>query len=208
MSGEPLGRLPGRFWATTSPEADLAGEEGASPSDSDDHQGSSPFFPSSISPSPNRSLSSSAESQCLKRWRKKAVHRALAQECDTILHSRSWDAASPAPYQTSPAPSTSLGSWSGVKVPVLAPTTFMEHAIVASEWTRVQPRRRRSSAPLLPPTTASRGKLFKPNASLMWIKKQSARPSPGSPGLDQPSAPGFSTATSRRSGLYRILGFH
>jgi hypothetical protein len=130
------------------------------------------------------------------------------QECDTILHSRSWDAASPAPSPTSPAPSTSLGSWSGVKVPVLAPTTFVEHAIVASEWTRVQPRRRRSSAPLSSPTTTSRGKLFKSDASLMWIKKHSARPRPGPPGSGQPSAPGFSTAPSRRSGLYRILGFH
>jgi hypothetical protein len=55
---------------------------------------------------------------------------------------------------------------------------------------------------------ASRGKIFKPDASAIWIKKHSARPSPSPPGLDQPTASGFSTASPRRSGLYRILGFH
>jgi hypothetical protein len=71
MSGELLGRLSGRFWVTTSPAADPAGEEGASPPAAGVSQGASPFFPSSISPSPNHSLSSSAESRCLKQWQKK-----------------------------------------------------------------------------------------------------------------------------------------
>jgi hypothetical protein len=91
---------------------------------------------------------------------------------------------------------------------VLAPSTFMEHAIIASEWTRVQPRRRRSSTSPSSPTAASRGRGFKSPASLMWIKKNPARPTHGPPDSNQPSVIGSTAASTRRSGLYRILGFH
>jgi hypothetical protein len=46
MSGEPLGRLSGRFWAISPPAADLTGEDGASPTATGEVQGESPFFSS------------------------------------------------------------------------------------------------------------------------------------------------------------------
>jgi hypothetical protein len=171
-------------------------------------QGESPFFSSSISPSSNRSLSSSAESRCLKQWRKKASHRSITMECDSMLHRSVWGLATPIPPTSSPPQRVSIGSWNDVKMPVLAPSTFVEHAIIASEWTRVQPRRRRSTSTLPSPTTAGRGRNFKSLASLMWIKKNPTRPIPGPLGSEQPSVFGKIDALPRRSGLHHILGFH
>jgi hypothetical protein len=91
---------------------------------------------------------------------------------------------------------------------VLAPSTFMEHAIIASEWTRVQSRRRRSTPSPSSPTTACRRKGSKQRTSLMWIKKSPARPTLGPPVSNQPSVIGSTATPPRRSGLHRILGFH
>jgi hypothetical protein len=112
-----------------------------------------------VSPSPNRSLSSSAESRGFKLWRKKSAQATSARKCDLVLDYTSWDVASPEPSPASPPPSqTPKHSWHGVKIPVLAPSTFVEHIITASEWTRVRPRGRRSISPQSPPSTASRGR--------------------------------------------------
>jgi hypothetical protein len=92
---------------------------------------------------------------------------------------------------------------------VLAPTTFVEHVINASEWTRVGSRDHRSATAPSPATssTASRGK-FKAGNSSIWIKKSSARPRVGPSGSVGPTPEHVTPRSPRRSGLCRFLGFH
>jgi hypothetical protein len=107
---EPLGRLPGRFWAISTPVDDLAGEDVASPKAADEVQGEAPSFSPSFSPSSNRSISSSAESRYVKEWRKRIGHRSIAMECDAMLRRSVWDPATPISGSSSPPKQTSIGS--------------------------------------------------------------------------------------------------
>jgi hypothetical protein len=150
INGEPLGRLPGRFWADTPPEREFTGEDRPFPSVKDP-QGTSPLSLSPVSSSPSRNLSSSAESRGALIWRKKYAQANSDRMCVRTLDCTSWDVASPEPSPASPQPPQMPTRWRGVKIPVLAPSTFVEHIITASEWTRVdledaapsRPRRRR-----------------------------------------------------------------
>jgi hypothetical protein len=110
---------------------------------------------------------------------------------------------------SSPPPSSLKPSWPGIKIPVLAPTTFVEHVINASEWTRVGSRDRRPATAPSPASSspASRGKFNAGNSSI-WIKKSSARPRVGPSGSIGPTPKNVSPKSPRRSGLYRFLGFH
>jgi hypothetical protein len=208
ISGETLGRLPGRFWEDASSELDLAGEERPS-SIAGDLQGTLPFSLSPVTPSPTRSLSSSAEARGSKLWRKKCAQASKDRKCDLALDCTSWDVASPDPSPASrPPPQSPKASWHGVKIPVLAPSTFVEHIITASEWTRVRSRRRRSISPLSPMSLASRGRIQTNASSSVWIKKREAMPSLGPPAPVGPTSCGLPSSSPRKSGLHRFLGFH
>jgi hypothetical protein len=190
MCGETLERLPGRFWETSLPEFDLAGESPTGLS-AGDPVGTSSFLSSPSPPCSNRSLSSSAEARGFKQWRKKAIQRARDRECGEALLCTSWDVASPEPLSARlrpPSPSSQHSIkpiWPGIKIPVLAPTTYVENVINASEWTRVRSWDRRSAAAPSPSTASGRGR-FNAGASLIWIKKSSARPSVGQPSSSGP----------------------
>jgi hypothetical protein len=142
VCGETLGRLSGRFWDAASPELDLAGEVSLSPT-AGDLQGTSPLSLPPVVPSPSRNLSSSAEARSSKIWRKKCAQASRDRKCALTFDCTSWDVASqdPSPASRSP-PQSAKSRWHGFKTPVLAPSTFVEHIITASEWTRVRSRRR------------------------------------------------------------------
>jgi hypothetical protein len=126
-----------------------------------------------------------------------------------MLHRSAGGSRSPVSPTSSPTNDrASIGSRADIKLPVLEPSTFVEHAIIANEWTRVQPRRRRSASSLPSPSTAGRGRNFKSSSSLIWIKKNSSRPIPGPSGSVQPRVSESVATTPRKSGLHRILGFH
>jgi hypothetical protein len=183
MCGETLGCLPGRFWESTSLELDPAGESPSGLS-TGDPVGTFSSLSSPASPCSKRSLSSSAEARGIKQWRKKAIQRARARDCGEALLCTSWDVASPEPIPARPLPSSSpptptlKPSWPGIKILVLAPTTFVENIINASEWTHVRSRDRRFAAAPSPLSTSGQGR-FKAGASSIWIKKSSARPRVG-----------------------------
>jgi hypothetical protein len=207
INGEPLGRLPGRFWADASSELEIAGEDRPSPSFKDP-QGTSPPSLIPVSPSPARNLSSSAESRGAKIWRKKCAQAISDRMCVRALDCTSWDVASPEPSPASPPPSQMPTRWHGVKIPVLAPSTFVEHIITASEWTRVRSRGRRSISSPSSSSPASRGKLQTKAPSSAWIKKRDAKPSLGPPAPAGPTSNSLPPTSPRKSGLHRSLGFH
>jgi hypothetical protein len=207
ISGDPLGRLPGRFWADASPELDPAGGDRL-PLPSGDPKGTPPFSLTPVIPSPTRSLSSSAENLASLKWRKQRAEAISTRRCDRVLDCASWDVTSPDPAPASPPSSVRPTSWQGVKVPVIAPTTFVEHVITASEWTRVRSRGRRSILPPSPASPASR-RGFRSNVpSSVWIKKRDAKPTLGPSAATGPTSNCLPPSSPRKSGLHRALGFH
>jgi hypothetical protein len=212
MCGETLERLPGRFWESSSPEFDLA-EEPPADSSAGDPVGSFSFLSSPSSPCSTRSLSSSTEARGSKQWRTKAIQRARDRKCGEELLCTSWDVAAPVPPPASPrlsspsSPHSIHPFWPGIKIPVLALTTFVENVINASEWTRVRSRDRRPNATPSSSSASGRGRSIV-GASSIWIKKRSARPSVGPLSSGGPPPDNLDRGATRKTGLHRFLGFH